>query len=226
MGLFMFKRIVSRRNAPKCVAPASLAAAAIVLAAAGSAQATTLNLSLTADNAFSAYLSTSDSTLGTLIGSGGDWTSTFNFSQPLAGTPLFLHVVAANGGGPDGFIGSFSLSDASYHFSNGSQALDTDTANWKADPWSGAWTTPAGAPVSFGANGVGPWGPRAGISGSAQWIWSSPDNGVAEFSTQLTGPGSGSVPEPASWAVMLLGMLGTGAVLRMRRGQSGAGAAV
>ena len=222
----MFKRIVSRRSAPRCVAAASLAASAIVLAAAGSAQATTLSLSLTADNAFSAYLSTSDSTLGTLIGSGGDWTSTFNFSQPLAGTPLFLHVVAANGGGPDGFIGSFSLSDASYHFSTGGEALDTDTADWKADPFGGTWAAPAGTPISEGLNGVGPWGPRAGINGTAAWIWTSPDNATVEFSTQLTGPGSGSVPEPASWAVMLLGMLGTGAVLRARRGQSGAGAAV
>ena len=44
-----------------------IAAAAFGLAAPLSAQADTLNLTLTADNAFSVYLSTNDSQIGTLI---------------------------------------------------------------------------------------------------------------------------------------------------------------
>jgi hypothetical protein len=214
MGLFMFiRRIISNQRLA-----ASLATVA-ALAAAGSAQATTLTLKLTADNAFDAYLSTSDATLGALIGSGSDWTNTYSFSQALpGGGPLFLHIVAVNGGGPDGFIGSFGLSDAGRHFSTGGEALDTDTADWKADPFGGTWAAPAGTPISEGLNGVGPWGPRAGINGSAAWIWTSPDSAMVEFSTPLLGVAAG-VPEPAAWGVMLLGLFGTGALLRARRRQ-------
>jgi hypothetical protein len=217
MGLFMFMQRI-----------ALAAVSAMALVAAGSAQAATLTLNLTADNAFSAYLSDNDSTLGTLIGSGNDWTTTYSFTTSVTGAGAhFLHIVAVNGGGPEMFIGSFSLNDPSFHFANGGQSLDTDVADWRAIPITdpSTWVQPAAAPLTFGLNGVGPWGIRPGISSSAAFIWSNPENGfAADLSTTINGPAVSGVPEPSSWAVMLLGLFATGALLRASRRRAVAGA--
>src|SRR5262249_52462722 len=70
----------------------------------GAASAAVLNLNLTADNAFSVYLATSDSQLGTLIGSGNNWPSTYNFTTTLnAGTNYFIHVIGTNWTSANGF---------------------------------------------------------------------------------------------------------------------------
>lgn len=68
--------------------------AALFLAAnisTGQANATTLNSTLNVDNTFRLYLSTSNNTLGTLVGSGNDWPTTYSFSSALtAGVTNFL----------------------------------------------------------------------------------------------------------------------------------------
>ena len=182
----------------------SVAAVSAVLGlmCAASAGAATLDMSLTVDNQFAVYLSSSDSALGSLVGVGNAWQTTYAFSDPLGPGRQYIHVIATNwttdnglwgspgtpngtGGNPDGFIGTFSISGNGYKFANGLTTLSTDTTDWRADPatpagappWAPtavpAWTAPIDAPQSYGVNGVGPWGSRGSISSGAEWIWSS-----------------------------------------------------
>ena len=219
----------------RCVSVAAVSAV-LGLVYAASAGATTLDLNLTVDNQFAVYLSSSDSVLGTFVGSGNAWQTTYSFSDPLGAGRQYIHVIATNwttdnglwgspgtpngtGGNPDGFIGTFSILGNGYKFANGLTTLSTDTTDWRADPatpadpppWAPtavpAWTAPTDAPQSYGVNGVGPWGGRGSISSGAEWIWSSPDNlNYAEFSTTI----SSSVPESSTWAMLLCGFAGLG----------------
>jgi MSHA biogenesis protein MshQ len=112
---------------------------------AASASASTLNLNLTADNAFTVYLSTNDAVLGTQIGLGKDWPTTYSFSTTLTpGSNYYIHVIgtnwtSANGfpfgppgdpSNPDAFIGSFNISGGGFKFANGLTSLSTDTTHW------------------------------------------------------------------------------------------------
>jgi hypothetical protein len=192
----------------------AVAVLAITALGSGNSQATVLTGSLTADNEFSAYISSSDSALGTLIATGNNWQQTYSLSTPLTSGTNYLHIIAdnaggpASGGNPDAFIGAFLLSDANYKFANGTQTLLTDTVNWKAsDSAPSSWLAPTGTPINFGTNaGSNIWsnvsgGARPGIDGSAQWIWSSPDlTGETFLSTTIS-----AVPEPSTWAMIILG---------------------
>lgn len=201
----------------KAVAIAAAAAATLVLSGASAQAAAMLTGSLTADNHFKAYISTSDSVLGTEIASGDNWQATYSLSTPLSGGPLYLHVITQDDGRPDMFIGSFSLSGG-YLFANGASSLNTDVSHWRANdaPDFTSWTAPTGTPQSFGANGASPWGNVSGVASNADFIWSQPDStNWADFSTTLTAPAG--VPEPAAWAMLLMGVLGVGATLRGRR---------
>ena len=195
-----------------------------------SAQAATLNLSITADNAFAVYLSTNNAVLGTLIGTNyggpaGQWSSSVSLSEgPLSGSPLYVQVIGTNytlanglwttgtppsGDNPNAFLGELTITGSGYVFSNGSTTLYTNTTNWSGIPAPNntTWTPPIpGGVLSYGLNGVGPWGLVPGISGSAEWIWSSPDNfSYANFSTELT-----AVPLPAALPLFATGLAGLG----------------
>ncbi len=195
------------------------------------ASATTISGSLTVDNAFYLYISTSDSTLGTLITSGNNWGVTTSFSglTLTPGTTYYLHIEGINTGGPNGFLGEFTLSDSNFQFANGTQSLLTDTANWtgtynnaNADPTLvQPWVQPLGNVSSYGTNGASPWGTRPGISGSAQWIWPTDSTTcqtcTVDFSTIITynGPNS-AVPEPSSLMLLASGGLGLLGTLRRK----------
>jgi len=98
-------------------------------------------------------------------------------------------------------------------FDNGSTAIVTNTTLWRvtkplptsAHPAAPAgyptwlsnyrppWVPPTLTPTSLGFNGVGPWGPRSGISASAQWLTTAPGyptNNLKEawFSTHIRCP--------------------------------------
>src|SRR4051812_37986491 len=112
---------------------------------------------MTVDNAFTTYLSTSDTVQGTQIGFGNSWPSLQNFSSLLTpGVTNFLHIVAQDFGAPAMFIGDFTLSDAGFQFSNGTQHLLTNTTNWgfSNTGFTGSYSTP----LDEGPNGTGPWG--------------------------------------------------------------------
>ncbi len=207
-------------------------AAGVVADAPAIANAATLSGSISVDNQFSVYLSSSDSTLRTLITSGDDWTNATSFSgvSLTPGTTYYLHVVGwnspitpATSNNPDSFIGSLSLTGAGFTFANGGTKLETDTADWRSlvvesPSYTVTWSAPGGAPVDLGAYGVGPWGHN--VSGftdtAAHWIWSAnPDGDTGEgfFSTTIL---ASAAPEPAAWALMLVGFGGLGAMMRRK----------
>ena len=181
--------------------------------------ATSLSSSLNVDNYFSLYVSADDTQLGTLIGSGENWPTTYSFSSGLtAGVTSYIHVVAQNESGPAGFLGSFTLSDSNFKFANGTTSLTTNATDWKVNN-TGFGGTFTSAVISGGTNGVGPWwGNAAGNSPTAQWIWSTnaqdnaPDHEFAYFSTTVT-----AVPEPETFAMLLAGLGMLGAVARRRK---------
>ena len=81
-----------------------IAAAAFGLATPLSAQADTLSLTLTADNAFSVYVSTNDSQIGTLVGTNlgqdaGQWAQSFSYNFNLNtadSSSYYVHVIGTN----------------------------------------------------------------------------------------------------------------------------------
>ena len=200
-----------------------LIAAAVGLALAANANATNLSGSLTADNEFNVYLSTSNDTLGTLLTSGNNWGTTYSFSDIslTSGQNYFLHVVAYNWDYESdgyyinaGFLGSFALIGPEFVFANGTQSLVSNTSDWTVSASAGTWAAPTETPVYNGSNGSQPWGYRSGIDGEAQWIWhGSTATKVALFSTPILA----AVPEPSSYALFLVGMGVLGVAARRSR---------
>jgi hypothetical protein len=208
----------------------AVAVAAVAIGAAGAASATTLSGTLTADNAFYAYISTSPSTAGTLIGSGNYWPTSFSLTPTVLtpGVTYYLNIEAINYGAAAGFSGVFSLSDTGFHFANGAQSLTTDPSNLSS--WTGSYNN------SNSAVTPQPWVAATGsvlkatsytwgnIAGAANWIWpsdssSSPGgaSGPCGYCTVDFTAVISSVPEPAAWTMMLTGFVGLGGILRSRR---------
>ncbi len=182
------------------------------------ASATTLSSSISMDNEFSAYISTSDSTQGTLFSIGNNWMSTTTGSFSLTpGTDYYLHIFGEDKGVVAGFLGAFNLDSPNHVFANNTGNLLTNTTDWSVNNlgFNGTY-----APVTgYGTNGVGPWGTRPGISTSATWIWSGDaiNDHFAYFSTKISATTS-SVPDGGTTVLMLglslLGMAGIKGKLR------------
>lgn len=181
------------------------------LATAALSQATNLSGFATADNAFTAYISTVSGVQGTQIGSGNNWGATFALTTTAltTGQDYYLQIAAQDFGAPDGFIGDFSLDSSDHSFANGGGNLLTDTVNWTVSNVS--FASGMVTPTSYGANGVGPWGTRSNISANALWIWTANqgDRNVF-FETKITAK---AVPEPAT----MTGLAAVGLLLRRAR---------
>ncbi len=94
-----------------------------------------------------------------------------------------------------------------------------------------AWVAPTGSVTDEGLNGSSPYGFINGISASAYFVWagdseSSTANGyqcaacTVNFQTVITT----AIPEPSSWAVMLMGFAGIAGALGLRRNKAAAAA--
>ncbi len=190
------------------------------------AGATVLQIDLTVDNIYNLYLSTDDTSPGTLIGSDSDWPSVESYAVTLSpGQDYFLHVEATDVGVISGFLGDFTLSDAAFAFDDGSQYLLTGTSLWQVSKtgFGSGYQTPVlwSYDLPNAKNGVAPWYFRSGIDADAEWIW-SPDkciNCTAYFSTPIRYQGT-EVPEPGTLSLAALaGMLLLCAGRRLSAGQ-------
>lgn len=178
-----------------------------MLALASIAAGATLTANVNVDNQFDMYLSTSDAVLGTLVGSGNNWPTTYTFTPSLTpGVTNFIHIVAVDTGPPGAFLGDFSLNDPLYQFVNGTQFLVTNTS-WNFNLT--GFGDPYAAPADSGQNGIGPWGNIPGVDPSAHWIWNPQATTTVYFSTPITytgGSTNGAAPEPASVSLILGGL--------------------
>jgi hypothetical protein len=173
-----------------------------------SAHASSVNYSLTADNAFALYVSSSDSTLGTRIftdlgGTAGQWATPFSGSFGLSGNaPDYVHVIGfnytlsnglwtspgtINGGGdnPNAFIGSLNISGSGYVFAaNGSTSLITAPGMW-----SGIMVPPPSPDIPI----AGPFSSNPG--------WLTPNGPVADYGMNGVGPWGtvGGIDPTAHW---------------------------
>ena len=184
--------------------------AATALSASGAA-ATTLTSVLNVDNQFQVYLSTDDSVQGTSFGSGTNWPTSYTHSTTLVdGVTNYLHIAAQDVGGVAGLLGSFSLSDSDFSFSNGTQSLLSGDAGLRVSEtgWGGYTDT-----TTIGTNGIAPWGFQSAHSSRALWVWSDDnlnDNNVY-FSVEISFDGSpiappSAVPLPAGFPLLLAGL--------------------
>jgi hypothetical protein len=188
------------------------------------ANATILTGTMTADNDYTVYISTDDSTAGTAFGSDGNWPSNITHSTSLtSGVTNYIHVFARDWGGPQMFIGEFGLSDSLFAFANGSQSLLTNTTDWSGNStgFGSAYT----ALQDLGPDGTGPWGNRTGIDDNARYIWVQGSsqcgvngNDCAYFSARIdyVGGTTPQVPEPGTAALLGIALLGF-AVNRRRK---------
>lgn len=218
---------------------AAAATALALTAFIGQAQATTLYGSLTADNAFYAYISTSPTSIGTQVASGNNWQALSQFSTTLApGQTYYLHIEAINYGLEGGLIGSFTLSDPQFQFANGTQTLTTNTTDFTGSYNSSnntvspqTWVDPTGKVTSVGSTSTAaPWSSSAASTlTAAQWIWPSdaqslpnsptkyPSDAVCANCTVDFSATISPVPEPLTLSLFGAGLFGLGALHRRRK---------
>jgi len=186
-----------------------LVLAAIGLMAPISAQASNLNYTLTADNAFALFMSPTNNTLGTFVFSNlgpmataGQWSTPFSGTAALSGSVEYVHIIGFNytlqnglwtspgtardGDNPDALIGSLSISSG-YHFAaNGGISLVT---NATPGQWSAIMVPPPNPDI-----------PSAGADFSNP-LWMTPNSTPADYGVNGVGPWGldGAIDLTAHW---------------------------
>lgn len=193
---------------------AAAGAAAAVTAGAANAADTMLSGTVYGDDNVSVYLSTSPSTLGTYIQSGGSCCDFILNPQTLTpGNTYYLQFILTGWGDPNRLYAGLQLSTSDFEFANGSQSIESggDTlADFSASPYSGSWTTPTGQVFDEGEHLV--WykdptqKPGYVCTGGCQ----------IEVMTKIS-PTVAGVPEPAGWTLMIAGIGFVGGALRGSR---------
>lgn len=181
-----------------------LALALLATGSIASVGAQTLNAAMTVDNAFTAYVSQSSTTLGTQFLTGNSWPTTYFGSTALAPGANYITVFAVDGAQPAMFIADLDVTGGT--FAIGGTELLTGSAGWTVS--GSGFNGTYGPTFDLGPNGTGPWGNFGAISPAARFVWNSPYNADLYFRTVVNVP----VPEPASLAA-----LGVGAIALIRR---------
>ncbi len=198
-----------------------------------SAQAlSTLSGTFTVDDEYSAYLSTSETSIDDAIDLGSN--DVWNVSSSFSGVGLeenktyYLHIMGSNAEknhpniNPSGFLGDFALSDASTHKFTGSSFTDGSTGvgawTYGIDGWGeGNAVVNAQGPIGQNRN----WGgdnahgvAQSGLSdiSASQWVWSSDhsiDPNTAYFTLEIVATGGpDAVPLPGAVWLFGTGLLG------------------
>lgn len=188
-------------------------ALALAIVGAGVAQATNLNITLTCDDAFEAFISTNDAVQGTSFLTDDNWwpTTETGSTALTTGVTNYLHIKGWDlFGAVSALIASVSLDDALFEFDNGLQNIDTDTTYWGMSTT--GWGINDLTPTDLGANGTGPWGTIPGVNAAARFIWNGTGGtvGIDHYFSIKINP----VPEPATISALALG---AAALLRRRR---------
>lgn len=178
------------------------------LAVCAAASAGVLTTSISVDNGFAAYLSTSANDQGTQFSQGNNWgvatTGSISLTDAAA---YYLHISAYDQGGVAGMLGQFSLAGTGYHFADNSTYLLTGSSLITANAI--GYTAASTATTNWGGNGVSPWGAMTTIDSSAQWIWSGNNdtNDYSYFTIAILKDAPANVPEPGSLGLLGLGLL-------------------
>jgi len=199
--------------------------AAITALACVGASATTLTTKLAVDNGFSAYLSTSDSSVGQLFSVGHDWTTVSTGSVELGTAErYFLQILAYDDADYAGLLGEFSLVGSGYHFADGSTTVLTGSSllTGNIDGFNGNYS----AVTTIDPNNTSQWDSVTGIDADAQWVWArwyDYDN-VSYFSLEILADApaddTADVPEPASLGLLGLGLAALAGVRRKSKSTS------